>query len=75
MIRDGKTYHAKLADHGGSIGVYAGNLSGFPGEPAGIPLYRFDCGICRVFDADSRFAGVPGQEWVEEYFRGDHRQN
>jgi hypothetical protein len=69
MIKDGKTYHAKYADHGGAIGRYIGNVSPWPEEPSGVPLYRFGNGTCHSFDADSRFVDVPGQEWVEEFFR------
>jgi len=62
MIKDGKVYHARLADHGGYIGRYTGNESGFP-------VYRFEGGSCHSSDADDRFVDVPGQEWVEEFDR------
>ena len=62
MVKDGKVFHAKKADHDGYIGVYIGN-------DRNAPLYRFPGGVCHSFDADHRFAEVPGQEWVEEFFR------
>ena len=62
MKKNGKAYHAKLADHGGYIGRYIGNESGFP-------VYKFEGGISHCFDADDRFGAVPDNEWVEEFSR------
>jgi len=73
MTKDGKTYHAKLADHGGYIGKYVGDMRGIGSDR--IPVYRFEGGEAHSFDADDRFDSVPNNEWVEAFWHRHERRD
>jgi hypothetical protein len=62
MTKDGKIYHAKYAKHGEYIGRYVGN-------DRIDAVYHFEGGM-GYSDADDFFDLVPGNEWVEEFYRG-----